>query len=79
MKPAKGQVFIHNNMPDPYWKPSRGQKEEERPLAIMVITSVRNNKVYFRYIDDISKSAKFSMSIDNWGKHYASKDSTQNG
>lgn len=68
-KIRKGTLFLHRNMPDPYWRPSRGETEEDRPTAIMKITSVRKNLVYFTYID-VMFNEKFSMSLDNWLKFY---------
>lgn len=74
MKPNVGCIFVHRDILDPFWRPNLKNKEPEadRPPALMRVTSVQKNKVYFTFIDAPKpKVGTYSMSLDMWADEYA--------
>lgn len=57
--PVKGTVFVHNHFLD-----------DDRQLARMKVTAVRNGTVHYTYAGEPSNRGAFKMPVENWQRKY---------
>ena len=64
--PKRGMKFRHDSMLDPDWVPDikAGQKYSDAPKAILRVTSVSRDAVFYTYADAPERSGgRFIMSL----------------
>ena len=72
-RPKRGQRFTHDSFADPNWKPTDGQRWADAPKAVMEITRVTSETVWYGYAEHDDGTGGFRMSrgqfLERYGKH----------
>jgi hypothetical protein len=61
----KGDVFTHPVRIDVDWTPGPGQKWADGPKAECIVTAVRGNQVYYKYVAYQNGKAAFVTTISS--------------
>lgn len=70
MNIAKGFQFTHSTMLDTSWRPGPGEKYSDVPHAVMVVTKVTRDTVYFRPAAAEGRRGTFTLPRDKFLSRY---------
>ena len=62
-RPRRGDVFTHNTVIEPRWRPDRTQTWSQAPKARMRVTDIRDGFVHYTYLTPDKDHARLSWSM----------------
>ena len=72
--PKPGDTFTHKHYLDPWWKPAEGERYSDAPHAVMEVTRVTRDTVYYTYAD--SNTGRYKMPREQFEREYPTPEET---